>query len=68
MAQLTNTRNIEVGDTIALTYNDNSTKNIIVTRVEAKSWYTGNSRNSYGTLERLLNNSGDVIKSQIIKK
>ena len=67
MAQLTNIKNIEVGDTIVLTYNSGSTKNMLVTRVEAKSWYSGISRNSYGTLERLLNNSGDIVKSEIIK-
>lgn len=67
MAQLTNIRNLKVNDNIVITYNDASTKNILVTRVEEKSWYSNNSRNSYGTLERLLNKSGDIVKCEIIR-
>lgn len=67
MAQLTNIRNLKVNDTIVLTYNNNTTKNMVVTRVEEKSWYVNNYRNSYGTLERYFSNVGDIVKCEIIR-
>jgi len=68
MAQSKNIRNIQVGDSIVLTYNSGSQKVLSVTRVEEKSWYYGTTRNSYGTLERLINLKGDVINCVILKK
>jgi hypothetical protein len=66
--QITNIRKIEVNDIIQLTYNCGTVKNLLVTRVENKSWYFNDGgRNSYGTLERLFANKGDVIKCEIIK-
>jgi hypothetical protein len=66
--QITNIRNIQVNDIIQVTYNTGNTVNLVVTRAENKSWYFNNGgRNSYGTLEGLLNNSGDVVKCEIIK-
>lgn len=67
--QITNIRNIEVNDIVKLTYNTGQTTNLKVTRVENKSWYFNDSRcrNSYGTLERFFNNSGDIAKCEIIK-
>jgi hypothetical protein len=66
--QITNIRNIEVNDIVQLTYNCGTVKNLLVKRVEDKSWYyNNNARSSYGTLERLFANKGDVIKCEIIK-
>lgn len=48
----TNIWNLEVGDIICFTNKAQSEREILVDRVEEKSWYThnGKSRNSYGTL------------------
>lgn len=61
-----NTRNLKVNDTISITYNDGNVKNIVVSRVEPKSWYQGGIRRSYGTLESWFKNVGDIVKCEII--
>jgi len=68
MSQSKNIRNIQVGDSIVLTFNSGNQKTLLVTRVEDKSWYYGTTRNSYGTLERLINLKGDVVNCVILKK
>ena len=60
--------NLQVNDIIQITYNDGYTKSILVTSITEKSWYSNNSRNSFGTLDRLMNLKGEVIKCEIIKK
>ena len=47
----TNIWNIKVGDTITFTNSIGSKKELAVTRVEEKSWYS-HSRNSWGTLQQ----------------
>ena len=47
----TNTFNLKVGDKITFTNSVNYPVVLTVTRVEEKSWYTGKTRRSYGTLQ-----------------
>lgn len=42
---------LEINDVISFTNKVNHKVVINVTRVEEKSWYSGRSRNSYGTLK-----------------
>ena len=69
MAQITNIRNLQVNDIITLTHKCGKKRNLIVTRVESKSWYHNQSsgRHSYGTLESFFNNAGDIVKCEIQK-
>jgi hypothetical protein len=67
MAQTKNIWNLEVNDTIEVTYNSGHKKSFLVTRITENSWYVNNGRNSYGTLQKLLNNAGEVIKCEILK-
>lgn len=60
--------NLQVNDIIQITYNSGYTKSILVTSITKKSWYSNNGRNSFGTLDRLMNLKGEVIKCEIIKK
>lgn len=47
----TNIWNLKVGDRITFTNSVNYKVDILVTRVEEKSWYATTGRNSYGTLQ-----------------
>jgi hypothetical protein len=56
----TNIWNLEVGDRITFTNSVNCKQDILVKRVEEKSWYaTG--RNSYGTLQSYAKYSDFLI-------
>ena len=62
----TNKWNLKVNDKVVLTYNDGTKKELIVSRVTDKSWFTNNNRNSYGTLQRYFNLVGDIVKCEIL--
>jgi hypothetical protein len=59
-----NTLGLQVGDIVQFTNNVNYKVSLTVTRIEKKSWYCGNSRRSYGT----LNDFAKFADFKIIKK
>ena len=62
-----NKRQIKVNDSIIITYYTGSKKIMKVTRVEEKSWYEGNKRRSYGSIEHWFKNPVDIINCEIKK-
>jgi hypothetical protein len=63
----TNIWDIKVGDIILVNYSNGNTKEMKVDKVTESSWYFNGCRNSFNTLNRLLNNCGDVSSSKILK-
>jgi hypothetical protein len=62
-----NNWNLKVGNSIVITYNGGNIRTMNVTRVEEKSWYDErNCRNSFGTLNRMMSKSGDIIDIKIV--
>jgi len=67
MKNTQNNWNLKVGDSIVITYKQGNNRVMTVTRIEEKSWYDEkNCRNSFGTLNRMINKSGDIIDVKII--
>ncbi len=63
-----NNFNIKRNDIIRITYSSGNTKDLVVDKVTDKCWYERyGSRRKFDEVDRLMANSGSVVKCEIIK-